>query len=181
MRMRSRQLWINAGRSSRRGGLSRASGGVGSGRSEGGDGTKINVTPLIDVVMCLIVFYLIVAKLASDRQLPVDLPGARSGANQEAAAPIIISIGPAAGGALNVEVGGEAVKLTDKNQAEQDSVLREAIRVAMRIRPDAAVHLRADRSLAYGRVKPIVEACRAEGVSTLLLVASREGERGTTP
>ena len=39
---------------------------------------KINVTPLIDVVMVLIVFYLIVGKLAADRKAPVQLlKGAR--------------------------------------------------------------------------------------------------------
>ena len=43
---------------------------------------KINVTPLIDVVMVLIVFYLIVGKLATDSAARVELPRA-TGAQQQ--------------------------------------------------------------------------------------------------
>lgn len=144
----------------------RLRGGSAAGASTG----KINVTPLIDVVMCLIVFYLIVAKLASDRQLPLDLPGAQQGIGDEANAPIIISIAPGSRGVL-VEVHGE---LVDADSQSRQELVRDAVARAASERPDAPVHLRADRTLAYAEVRPVIEACRQAGVRTLLLVASRE-------
>ena len=43
---------------------------------------KFNVTPLIDVVMVLIIFYLIVGKLAAERQGHVKLPASNDRALQ---------------------------------------------------------------------------------------------------
>jgi biopolymer transport protein ExbD len=137
------------------------------------------VTPLIDVVMVLIVFYLIVAKLASDRLLPVELPGSAAGVAEERGSPIVVSVGRAAGeaggegrewGSVVVEVQGGAV--------EGRAALREAVTLATAARPGAEVHLRADRTLEYARVAPVVEVLREAGVRTLLLVASREDGEG---
>ena len=43
-------------------------------RVHSGSFGKINVTPMIDVVMCLIVFYLIVGRLAADQRSGMRLP-----------------------------------------------------------------------------------------------------------
>ncbi len=154
----------------RRGGV--GGGYAGGSSSAGGAGGKINVTPLIDVVMCLIVFYLIVAKLASDRQLPVDLPEARQGLAEESQRPIIISVGPGPLGVL-IEVQGKEIVGSDEARL---AFVRAAIESLTAERPSAPVHLRADRALEYAQVRPVVEACRQAGVKSLLLVASRDDE-----
>lgn len=173
MRLPSRQF----------GGMARRRGVGDGGASGGGSGGKINVTPLIDVVMCLIVFYLIVAKLASDRQLPVDLPEARQGVADETQRPIIISVGPAiivepGQPAVVVEVQGRAIV---GEEADRLALVRDAVAQAAKERPDAPVHLRADRALEYAQVRPVVEACRQAGVKSLLLVASRDDAPAPTP
>lgn len=175
MQLPSRHLGGSAGRGTgRRGGVAGAFWGGTS--SAGG---KINVTPLIDVVMCLIVFYLIVAKLAADRQLPVDLPEARQGIADESQRPIIISVGPGPTGVL-IEVQGKEILGDD---ASRLAFVRIAVESLTAERPIAPVHLRADRALEYAQVRPVVEACRQAGVKSLLLVASRDdGPRsGGTP
>jgi len=53
---------------------------------------KINVTPLIDVVMVLIIFYLIVGKLAAERQGHVQLPSSAVGVQAETHDPVIVTI-----------------------------------------------------------------------------------------
>ncbi|CAN5730390.1 hypothetical protein BH11PLA1_BH11PLA1_05960 [soil metagenome] len=60
------------------------------GHSEGG----INVTPLIDVVMCLIIFFLIVAKLAATQGPNVALPTTARGTPDQQRRAIIVSITP---------------------------------------------------------------------------------------
>src|ERR1051326_8566662 len=59
---------------------------------------KINVTPMIDVVMCLIVFYLIVGKLAADQRSAMRLPASATGAEDKAQDLLIVNVMPGAPG-----------------------------------------------------------------------------------
>ncbi|MDF1869704.1 MAG: biopolymer transporter ExbD, partial [Phycisphaerales bacterium] len=51
------------------------------GGNSGGGG--VNVTPMIDVVMCLIVFYLMVGQLALDRKSSIVVAETRTGVEQQ--------------------------------------------------------------------------------------------------
>ncbi len=140
-------------------------------------GAKINVTPLIDVVMVLIVFYLIVGKLATERQARLDLPASAVGAGESARAALVINVmaPAAAGAAADIVVDGRSLTI------EQLAALLQA-----RF-PDAAasqpvIHVRADRTLDFAAVRPLLEACRGAGLTSVKLVASRSGpEAGGTP
>jgi len=124
---------------------------------------KINVTPLIDVIMVLIIFYLIVGKLAADRVAPVDLPSSGVGTAEDQTPTLVISVAAAEGGARVVIDGREV------SEGELDAVLKARL-----AEPAAAlVHLRADRRLAYGLIAPVIEACRRAGVVSLKLVTER--------
>jgi biopolymer transport protein ExbD len=140
-------------------------------------GAKINVTPLIDVVMVLIVFYLIVGRLATDRQTRLDLPASAIGASESATAALVINIMPSATSttagtnadtaAADIIIDGRA--LTTIEQLEALLLARF---------PDAAtsqpvIHVRADRTLDFAKVRPVLEACRAAGLTSVKLVASR--------
>lgn len=130
--------------------------------------TKINVTPLIDVVMVLIVFYLIVGKLASERQAPVDLPTAGSGAREEQSPALVITVAFAPSGASYL-IDGQTIDPAN---------LATALKTALPAGPEAGpVHIRADRRLAYALVEPVVKACRDAGLTSVKLVALR----GDTP
>lgn len=129
---------------------------------------KINVTPLIDVVMVLIVFYLIVGRLATDQGRPVTPPRTEVGL-AETSAKLVITVAPGAelGGAPEIRVGEELVS------AERlVGVLRALAPI-----PDAApaVALRADRGLEFGAVAPVIKACREAGFKTLKLVTQKAG------
>jgi biopolymer transport protein ExbD len=74
----------------------------------------INVTPLIDVVMCLIIFYLIVGRLASGQGRPIDLPS--TGVGQTGTPPkLVVSVAAPAAGAVEPEVtlGGSPVTVAE--------------------------------------------------------------------
>lgn len=130
---------------------------------------KINVTPLIDVVMVLIIFYLIVGKLASDNRAKVDLPPSRIGATDDSSQGLTITVQAAAGGSTRILVEGDEVGVN-----ALEGVLKE--RAAGK-----QVQLRADRGLEYGAISPIIEACRAAGLPSVKLVADRTGEGSVTP
>lgn len=138
--------------------------------SASSDVGKVNVTPMIDVIMVLIVFYLIVGKLAVDQSARVQLPAAFAGAT-ETQRGITLAILPS-------DVEGQPPVILLEGQVISESSLPEALRMRM---PELAsgkqvmpLLLRADRRLTYGAVQPLIEACKTAGVSSIKLVASRD-------
>lgn len=127
---------------------------------------KVNVTPLIDVVMVLIIFYLIVGNLARDPLPSVTLPTTGLGSTEEAMPDLVITV-QSAEGQTGVVVEGVTLEAAD---------LERLLRSRLSDPAGASVHIRADRSLAYERVAPVIAACRAAGLRSVRLVAQR-GER----
>ena len=125
---------------------------------------KINVTPLIDVVMCLIIFYLLVFRLAADRRTIVDLPMTGAGVSEEASRAIVI-----------VVTGAPTRVLVDGQEVAPGTL--QGVLEARGASPTARVQIRADRSLAYDAVAPVIEACRKAGIVGVDLVTERSGER----
>ena len=127
----------------------------------------INVTPLIDVVMCLIIFYLIVGRLASGQGRPINLPS--TGVGQTGTPPkLVVSVAAPPAGVVEPEVtlGGSPVTV-----AELPGLVKA--RLGDPARGELAI--RADRRLSWGQVRPVVEACRAAGLTSVRLVTEREG------
>ncbi len=120
---------------------------------------KINLTPMIDVVMVLIIFFLIVGQLATDRLEPVDLPFAQTAALPEPADPVLIHVVRREDG---VRVLSQGVELDVQGL---ESMLRET----MALSPNRPVRVRADKSLPYSQVKPVLDACRQAGVAAVSL------------
>jgi biopolymer transport protein ExbD len=133
---------------------------------------KINVTPLIDVVMVLIIFYLIVGKLASDKRAQVDLPATQVGANNEAQKPVVITVladGPSG-----------SLELSSRIQLDGVDVPTGGLEGALRARvggnaASTVVQVRADKRLTYAAVEPVVKACRGAGLSAVWLVTEKTG------
>lgn len=120
---------------------------------------RINVTPMIDVVMVLIVFFLIVGRLAAERRAPVDLPEARHGSEARAATPFVV----------NVLAPDGRVTLSGQRYAPEEIAL--LVRDRLEQDPDLVVQVRADRALAFGQVRPVLDALRGAGVSGVRLAA----------
>lgn len=137
----------------------------------------VNVTPMIDVVMCLIIFYLMVGHLASGRSGHVNLPSAGQGERAEQAAPIVINLAPSddpdAGPDAEpvLMIGDERVLMRNLAQRLKDLAT---------LSPGAEVQVRADRRLAYGGVSPVLSACREAGLLSVKLVAQRGAPVGAS-
>lgn len=131
-------------------------------------GGHLNVTPLIDIVMVLIIFFLLVGQLAMDRQGDVDLPESVSG---EAATPGSASI------AVAVERDG---RLVIDGRTTQPEKLTAVLRVMAAQQAGAPVQIRADKGAAFGDVRTVVNACREAGIATVELATAQAAEsRGT--
>lgn len=139
---------------------------------------KVNVTPMIDVIMVLIIFYLIVGKLAVDQSARVQLPAAFAGLT-ETQRGITLAVLPQSDAPGTPE---EPPLVLLEGQPITLSALADALRIRM---PELAtgkqvvpLHLRADKRLTYGAVQPVIEACRAAGITSIKLVASRDAQLG---
>jgi biopolymer transport protein ExbD len=124
----------------------------------------INVTPLIDVVMCMIVFYLIVGKLASDQRSQVRLPASTTGDVERPQDVLVINV-------LAPEAPGGAARVVIDARSVGPGLLDPLVRERMAAKPRTVVQLRASRDLPYAAIEPVIAACRAAGVASVRLAA----------
>ena len=109
--------------------------------------SEINVTPLVDVCLVLLIIFMVVLPTVVNG-LPVHLPAAKTGGPLEQQ-PLQITV--YADGTLHVGI--------DVVRAEQ---LSDALQHA-RAEANRPVVVRAEKSLAYGDVVSVLDACRAAG------------------
>lgn len=135
-------------------------------RKPGGAG-HVNVTPLIDVVMCLIIFYLMVGHLAAGRSSNVNLPTSTTGRPPDKTTPVVINVA--------VDDKTNETVLLIGTERVLESQLTTILKGMSEIAPESEVQIRADRSLNYGKIAPILTACRDAGLVSVKLVAAKGG------
>lgn len=119
---------------------------------------KINVTPMIDVVMVLIIFYLLVGQLAAGRRAELQLPRTALGGELGPGDPLVVNVLP---GRSGPEV------LVDR-----ETYLISELAGLVTARPAGTeIRLRADASLPFGAVRPVIAALRQGGAETIRLSA----------
>ncbi len=114
-----------------------------------------NMTPMIDVVFQLIIFFLLSSHLArQEKQLSLPLPAARSGLVEAADARPRLTVNVLADGTLLVAnrpiQPEDLVRLLRERRAAHGEELE--------------VRIRADRNVLYRRVEPVMVACVQAGI-----------------
>jgi biopolymer transport protein TolR len=123
--------------------------------------TKVNVTPIIDVALVLVIILLVTAPLLSVADLPVDLPQART---REAEDERNVSITLSSTGRLAVDdkvISGD----------ELDRYLRS--KLAQPGNQNVLVVVRADSGAPYAAVRRLLNQAKADG-ATRLAIATRQ-------
>jgi biopolymer transport protein TolR len=115
--------------------------------------SDINMTPLIDVMLVLLVIFIITAPLMTS-SLKLDLP--KTDASTPQAAPTFIAVSVDAAGALFL--GDE--KLTREH-------LEQRIGAAAKGNPQLEVQLRADQKVPYGQVADLIGLVQKAGLSRI--------------
>lgn len=139
----------------------------------------VNVTPMIDVVMCLIVFFLLVGNLARREAGRVDLPSAAAGAEERDESPVIVGV-PAPGvvtlegRTVSAEALGEQLARVLGERAGRGVGQRGGQRVGRGTGGGAgSVEVRAARDLDYAEVRAVLAEIRDAGVPRVTLVAEQ--------
>jgi biopolymer transport protein TolR len=125
--------------------------------------SEINMTPLVDVMLVLVVIFIITAPLMVSA-IKVDLPKTSGAATLEA--PKFIS--------LTVDKAGQ-VFVDDKPMAA-DAVVA-ALRQAGQRNPETEVRLRADTSVPYGHVVELMGQAHSAGLHRIGFVADTAAKR----
>ena len=119
--------------------------------------SDINVTPLVDVMLVLVVIFIITAPLLASA-IRLDLP--RTDAAKAVDAPRFVT--------LVIDKTGQAF-LNDKPQP-LDELARQLAQTA-RQHPDTEVQLRADEAVPYGKVVEVMGVAQKAGLSRIGFVA----------
>ena len=113
-----------------------------------------NMTPMIDVVFLLIIFFLVSSHLArQESRIPLDLPIADATLDASLAADLLT---------INVLADGQWQIAGTTIDSDQLARVLAAHRVDHG--DQAAVRIRTDRSVGYGRIEPILRAAGLAGL-----------------
>lgn len=121
--------------------------------------SDINITPLVDVMLVLLVILMVVTPLLH-QELPIELPASRS--SQEVTDPGHLHLVAAADGSL---------LLNDESIARDQ--LDTALRAIFEKHHDRTIFLQADRSLPYAAVVDLMDACREAGIDRIGVVTRK--------
>ena len=135
---------------------------AGTGHSDDDDWgmiTGINLTPLVDVVLVLLIIFMVTATYIVARSIPVDLPKAATGED------VVTTF------ALTLTKDG-SVWLD--GQRSDEPAIKRAIRSARKNNAEARAVIAADREVQHGRVVRLIDLVRREGVSRFAINIEEE-------
>ena len=122
---------------------------------------EINVTPLVDVMLVLLIIFMVTAPLMT-AGVPVNLPDSRAKALDEGKAPVQLSLE----GNGTIHLGDEEV-----SEAQLPSRL-EHLAATANGGEAPQIYLRADRGQNYGRVANVMGELSRAGLTRIALVTN---------
>jgi biopolymer transport protein ExbD/biopolymer transport protein TolR len=112
--------------------------------------SDINMTPLIDVMLVLLVIFMITAPLMTS-SLKLDLPKTEGARPTDAAQFITVAVDPQG-------------KLYWGDEVLETDALKRRVREAAQRNPATEVQLRADKSVPYGRIAELIGLVQEGGL-----------------
>ncbi|TWT37882.1 Biopolymer transport protein ExbD/TolR [Posidoniimonas corsicana] len=126
---------------------------------------SMNMTPLIDVVFLLIIFFLVSSHLArQEQQLELDLPDAATGelSTESSARVLTLNLLPTG----EVSLAGVPTPIAELTERLGREVERQPSPLEVR--------LRSDRTVPYGDVEPVLAACAKANVWNIRFAVREE-------
>lgn len=142
-----------AGATLNNGGGARRSGRRGSYRPV----ADINVTPLVDVMLVLLIVFMVTAPLLTVA-VPVDLPQTQAKSITQDKEPLVITV-------------NNKGQVYIQEKATELETLVDKLNAITKANKDARIFVRGDKSVDYGRVLEVMGTVSAAGFSKVALVA----------
>ncbi len=120
----------------------------------------INVTPLVDVVLVLLIIFMVITPMLSSG-MAVELPKASSSTTVNDA-----------GQHLVVSIRADAAIFVDARQTSLDRIVDD-LNEEWRREPNRALLIKGDKSLRWKHVHGVMDKVRENGMTTMLLAAEK--------
>jgi biopolymer transport protein TolR len=120
--------------------------------------SEINVTPLVDVMLVLLVVFMVAAPLLTVG-VPVDLPQTQAPPITEPKEPLVITIN-----------GAGSIYLQE-NEVQTEALVPRLDAITGS-NPDAVIYVRGDKTINYGRVLEVMSLVSTAGFRKVSLIAS---------
>jgi biopolymer transport protein ExbD len=121
--------------------------------------TGINVTPLVDVTLVLLIIFMVTAKLIAGQGIPLDLPKAKTaGATQTV---------------LNVSIDAQGGVLANGAKVENDAALKTSAALALKDNPELRTVISASASASHGKVMHVLDTVRDAGITRVAFAADK--------
>ena len=122
--------------------------------------SEINVTPLGDVMLVLLIIFMVTAPLLV-AGVPIDLPESRAGALDQQAEPV------------QVAIDRDGIITIDDTPVAEAALAGKFAEIASQPQPAEGrrIYLRADRTLDYGRVMRVMGELNRAGLNRVALVS----------
>ncbi|EKE09192.1 MAG: hypothetical protein ACD_16C00209G0039 [uncultured bacterium] len=118
---------------------------------------EINVTPMVDVMLVLLVIFMITAPLLT-AGIPVDLPKTEASVLQEKDEP------------LTVTVDAQGTLYLQETSLDLPVLVPRLIAITGS-NPEARIYVRGDKAISYGRIMEVMGALSAGGFKKVALVS----------
>jgi biopolymer transport protein TolR len=128
----------------------------GGGRRRSRPMSEINVTPMVDVMLVLLIVFMVAAPLMTVG-VPVDLPKIHAKALESKTEPIVVSI-------------NKEGQVFLKDHETTFEALLSQLRLLTEGKPDTRIYLRGDKDISYGAVMAIMGRLNAAGIGKVALV-----------
>jgi biopolymer transport protein ExbD len=115
--------------------------------------TGINVTPLVDITLVLLIIFMVTAKIIVSQSVPLDLPKASSGVEVQ----VVFSVVLAADGSTQV----------DSRPVPNDDAIFPMAREAHAKNADLRAVIKADSAVPHGRVIHVLDILKQAGVAKI--------------
>ena len=125
----------------------------------------INVTPLVDVTLVLLIIFMVTAKLISGQGIPLDLPKAKTaGATQTV---------------LSVSIDAQGAVLANGKPVANDAELRGRASLALKENPELRTVIAASTDASHGKVMHVLDTVRDAGITKVAFAADKVAATNT--
>jgi biopolymer transport protein ExbD len=122
----------------------------------------INVTPLVDVTLVLLIIFMVTAKIIVSQGMPMDLPKAASGEEVQTI--------------FSVELSADGKTVIDSKQVPSDEDVSRLAKEAKVKTKDLRAVIRADKKVEHGRVIHVLDLLKRAGVAKIAFAVSPVSE-----
>lgn len=119
---------------------------------------SINVVPLTDIILVLLIIFMVTARIIVSQGMPMDLPKAASGKEIQQI--------------FSVELTADGQTVVDSERLQSDEAISKLAKTAKAKNPELRAVIRADKKVEHGRVIHVLDLLNRSGVDKIAFAIS---------